>query len=90
MHVSNQKIINRINNYLINTILNEFLQSIQDKFDKKLKKFTDELNTETAAIIEQCMKSTKFQENQLIDYMTKSDIANSELIEYSSKYSSEE
>lgn len=89
-NVSNQKIINRINNYLINTILNEFLQSIQDKFDKKLKKFTDELNTETTAIIEQCIKSTKFQENQLIDYMTKSDIANSELIEYSSKYSSEE
>lgn len=89
-NLSNQKIINRINNYLINTIRNEFLQSIQDEFDEKLKKFTDELNMETTAIIEQCMKSTKFQENKLIDYVTKLDIANSELIKYSSEeYSSE-
>lgn len=89
-NLSNQKIINRINNYLINTIRNEFLQSIQDEFDEKLKKFTDELNMETTAIIEQCMKSTKFQENKLIDYVTKLDIVNSELIKYSSEeYSSE-
>jgi hypothetical protein len=78
-NVSNQKRINQIKNYLINTMRNECLesqrQSIQDEFDEKLKKFTDELNMETTAIIEQCMKSTKFQEEQLISYVTKLDIA---------------
>ena len=33
-------------------------QSLQDVFDEKLKKFTNELGAKTTAIIEQCMEST--------------------------------
>jgi len=88
-NVSNQKRINRMKNYLINTMRNECLeseqQSIQDEFDEKLKKFTDELNTETNAVINQCEKSIKFQEEQLISYVTKLDNANTDVLAYLSE-----
>ena len=89
-YTSDQEIGNQMQNYMIDNISKmekEFFeskkQSIQDVFDEKLKKFTNELGAETTAIIEQCMKSTKFHEEQLIGYVTKLDIATNELIEYS-------
>jgi hypothetical protein len=87
-----EEIAIQMQNFMINNIskmAKEFFeskkQSIQDEFDEKLKKFTNELGAETTAIIEQCMKSTKFHEEQLIGYVTKLDIATNELIEYSSE-----
>jgi|694.fasta_scaffold09478_10 hypothetical protein len=90
-YTSDQEIASQMQNFMIDNISKmekEFFeskkQSLQIEFDETLKKFTNELGAETTAIIEQCMKSTKFHEEQLIGYVTKLDIATQELIEYSS------
>ena len=91
-YTSDQEIGNQMQNYMIDNISKmekEFFeskqQSLRDVFDEKLKKFTNELSSKTTSIIEQCMESTKFHEEQLIGYVTKLDIATNELIEYSSE-----
>ena len=64
-YTSDQEIGNQMQNYMIDNISKmekEFFeskqQSLQDVFDEKLKKFTNELGAKTTAIIEQCMEST--------------------------------
>ena len=83
-----EKTLNDTNFKYLNDVAIKFLESecmvekksIQDKFDKKMSDFANELSAETTAVIEQCMKSAKFHAEKL-------NIYNAELETVTNEYS---
>ena len=83
-----EKTLNDTNFKYLNDVAIKFLESecmvekksIQDKFDKQMSDFANELSAETTAVIEQCMKSAKFHAEKL-------NIYNAELETVTNEYS---
>jgi hypothetical protein len=60
-------------------------QAKQAEFDNKLKKFEDELNSETSAVIEQCNKSVVLRDKIISGYTDKINTATTEREFYSKR-----
>jgi hypothetical protein len=72
-----------ITSNFLNTACYAEQQTIKSEFDKKIQNFTDELNNETDAIVNQCKSSMEFHSKRLQDLITKLDNTTKEYEQYS-------
>jgi hypothetical protein len=67
----------------LNTACYTEQQTIKSEFDKKIQNFTDELNSATDAIVNQCKLYMEFHSKKLQDLITKLDNTTKEYDQYS-------